>query len=53
MIEDRFREFPEAYKLQQKSSTVAGVRQTSRHSRTVKGDMMPFLTIEDLQGTLV
>ena len=32
--------------------TVAGVRQTSRRSRTAKGDMMLFLTIEDLQGTL-
>ncbi len=32
--------------------SVAGVRQTSRRSRTAKGDMMLFLTIEDLQGTL-
>jgi len=32
--------------------TVAGVRQTSRRSRTAKGDMMLFLIIEDLQGTL-
>jgi DNA-directed DNA polymerase III PolC len=32
--------------------TVAGVRQTSRRSRTAKGDIMLFLTIEDLQGTL-
>jgi len=32
--------------------TVAGVRQTSRRSRTAKGDQMLFLTIEDLQGTL-
>jgi DNA polymerase III subunit alpha len=32
--------------------TVAGVCQTSRRSRTAKGDMMLFLTIEDLQGTL-
>jgi DNA polymerase-3 subunit alpha len=32
--------------------TVAGVRQTSRRSRTAKGDPMLFLTIEDLQGTL-
>jgi DNA polymerase-3 subunit alpha len=32
--------------------TVAGVRQTSRRSRTAKGDLMLFLTIEDLQGTL-
>jgi len=52
MIEDRFREFPEAYKLQQKSSTVAGVRQTSHHSRTAKGDMILSLTIENLQETL-
>jgi DNA polymerase III subunit alpha len=32
--------------------TVAGVRQTSRRSRTAKGESMLFLTIEDLQGTL-
>jgi DNA polymerase III alpha subunit len=32
--------------------TVAGVRQTSRRSRTAKGDPMLFLTLEDLQGTL-
>jgi DNA polymerase-3 subunit alpha len=32
--------------------TVAGVRQTSRRSRTAKGDMMLFMTLEDLQGTL-
>ena len=32
--------------------TVAGVRQTSRRSRTAKGEMMLFLTLEDLQGTL-
>lgn len=32
--------------------TVAGVRQISRRSRTAKGDLMLFLTIEDLQGTL-
>jgi len=32
--------------------TVAGVSQTSRRSRTAKGDMMLFLTLEDLQGTL-
>ena len=32
--------------------TVAGVRQTSRRSRTSKGEMMMFLTLEDLQGTL-
>ena len=32
--------------------TVAGVRQTSRRSRTAKGETMLFLTIEDLQGTL-
>lgn len=32
--------------------TVAGVRQTSRRSRTARGEMMLFLTLEDLQGTL-
>jgi DNA-directed DNA polymerase III PolC len=32
--------------------TVAGVRQTSRRSRTAKGEMMLFLTLEDLHGTL-
>jgi DNA polymerase-3 subunit alpha len=32
--------------------TVAGVRQASHRSRTVKGDMMLFLTLEDLSGTL-
>ena len=32
--------------------TVAGVRQTSRRSRTAKGGLMMFLTLEDLQGTL-
>ena len=32
--------------------TVAGIRQTSRRSRTAKGDMMLFLTLEDLYGTL-
>ena len=32
--------------------TVAGVRQTSRRSRTAKGDTMLFLTLEDLSGTL-
>jgi len=32
--------------------TVAGVRQTSRRSRTVKGETMLFLTLEDLTGTL-
>jgi len=31
---------------------VAGVRQTSRRSRTARGDWMLSLTIEDLQGTL-
>jgi DNA-directed DNA polymerase III PolC len=31
---------------------VAGVRQSSRRSRTAKGEMMLFLTLEDLQGTL-
>ncbi len=32
--------------------TVAGVRQTSRRTRTGKGEMMLFLTLEDLNGTL-
>ena len=32
--------------------TVAGVRQTSRRSRTTKGEWMLFLTLEDLEGTL-
>ena len=32
--------------------TVAGVRQTSRRSRTAKGEPMMFLTVEDLNGTL-
>lgn len=32
--------------------TVAGVRQTSRRSRTAKGDLMLFMTLEDLQGSL-
>jgi DNA polymerase-3 subunit alpha len=32
--------------------TVAGVRQTSRRSRTAKGETMLFLTLEDLSGTL-
>ena len=32
--------------------TVAGVRQASHRSRTSKGDMMLFLTLEDLGGTL-
>jgi DNA polymerase III subunit alpha len=32
--------------------TVVGVRQTSRRSRTVKGETMLFLTLEDLSGTL-
>ncbi|MBT6061805.1 MAG: DNA polymerase III subunit alpha [Anaerolineae bacterium] len=32
--------------------TVAGVRQTSRRSRTAKGEIMLFLTVEDLSGTL-
>jgi DNA-directed DNA polymerase III PolC len=32
--------------------TVAGMRQVSRHSRTAKGEMMMFLTLEDLEGTL-
>jgi DNA polymerase III subunit alpha len=32
--------------------TVAGVRQTSRGSRTAKGEMMMFLSLEDLTGML-
>jgi DNA polymerase-3 subunit alpha len=32
--------------------TVAGVRQSSHRSRTAKGDLMMFLTLEDLSGTL-
>ncbi|MBT7191431.1 MAG: DNA polymerase III subunit alpha [Anaerolineae bacterium] len=32
--------------------TVAGVRQTSRRTRTAKGETMLFLTLEDLSGTL-
>jgi DNA polymerase III alpha subunit len=32
--------------------TVAGIRQTSRRSRTAKGEIMLFLTLEDLHGTL-
>ena len=32
--------------------TVVGVRQTSRRSHTSKGEMMMFLTLEDLLGTL-
>jgi DNA polymerase-3 subunit alpha len=32
--------------------TVAGIRQTSHHSRTAKGESMLFLTLEDLTGTL-
>lgn len=32
--------------------TIAGVRQASHRSRTVRGDMMLFLTLEDLSGTL-
>lgn len=31
---------------------VAGIRQTSRRSRTSKGDWMAFLTLEDLEGIL-
>ena len=38
--------------LQAATESVAGVRQTSRRSRTAKGEMMLFLTLEDLQGTL-
>jgi len=32
--------------------TVAGVRQSSHRSRTAKGDLMMFLTLEDLEGML-
>ncbi|MBK7319965.1 OB-fold nucleic acid binding domain-containing protein [Candidatus Villigracilis affinis] len=32
--------------------TVAGIRQTSHHSRTAKGEPMLFLTLEDLTGIL-
>lgn len=32
--------------------TVAGIRQSSRRSRTAKGESMMFLTLEDLTGTL-
>lgn len=32
--------------------TVAVVRQASHRSRTARGDMMLFLTLEDLSGTL-
>ena len=32
--------------------TVAGVQQASHRSRTAKGEMMLFLSLEDLQGTL-
>jgi DNA-directed DNA polymerase III PolC len=32
--------------------TVAGVRQTSHHSRTAKGEGLLFLSLEDLVGTL-
>jgi DNA polymerase III alpha subunit len=32
--------------------TVAGVRQTSRRSRTARGEMMMFLSVEDLSGVL-
>jgi DNA polymerase III subunit alpha len=32
--------------------TVAGIRQTSRRSRTAKGETMMFLTLEDLSGAL-
>jgi DNA polymerase-3 subunit alpha len=35
-----------------KRVVVAGVRQTSRRSRTAKGESMLFLTLEDLTGTL-
>ena len=32
--------------------TVAGIRQTSHHSRTAKGEAMLFITLEDIDGTL-
>jgi DNA polymerase III alpha subunit len=32
--------------------TIAGIRQASRRSRTAKGEIMLFLTLEDLHGTL-
>ena len=32
--------------------TVAGVQQASHRSRTARGDMMLFLSVEDLHGTL-
>jgi DNA polymerase-3 subunit alpha len=32
--------------------TVAGIRQTSRRSRTTRGEMMMFLSVEDLSGML-
>ena len=32
--------------------TVAGVRQSSRRSKTARGDWMMFLTLEDLEGML-
>jgi len=32
--------------------TVAGVRQSSHRSKTAKGDLMMFLTLEDLEGML-
>ena len=31
---------------------VVGIRQTSRHIRTAKGQVMAFLTLEDLEGVL-
>lgn len=35
-----------------KRITVAGVRQISRRNRTSSGEMMAFITLEDLEGTL-
>ena len=32
--------------------TVAGVRQSSHRSKTARGDLMMFLTLEDLEGLL-
>ena len=42
----------EAVALTGRRVTVAGVRQSSRRSRTSKGETMMFLTLEDLSGTL-
>lgn len=42
----------EAVALAGRRVTVAGIRQSSRRSRTAKGESMLFLTLEDLTGTL-